>query len=145
LDVVSRGETPSGIAGTAERIRQKAAVGSALPLAGAPAPAATATSGREWDVRVNPVRKMRVPFDDYPYPDRDALPRALYDNRGNQRVSYPFAREYPAILIQSSRGCGLRCTFCEIISVFKVWQAHGAAYVVGEIEECVRKYGAREF
>ncbi len=51
----------------------------------------------------------------------------------------------PAILIQSSRGCGLRCTFCEIISVFKVWQAHGAAYVVDEIEECVRKYGAREF
>ena len=139
LDVVSRGERPSGIAGTAERVGR---VGNVIPIAGAPA---SAGAGREWTVRVNPVRKMRVPFDEYPFPDRDALPRSLYDNRSNQRVSYPFAREYPAILIQSSRGCGLRCTFCEIISVFKVWQAHGAAYVVSEIEECVRKYGAREF
>ena len=141
LDVVSRGERPNGIAGTAERVRR---VGNIIPIAGAQTSAGV-SDGRDWTVHVNPTRKMQVPFDEYPYPDRDALPRSLYDNRSNQRVSYPFAREYPAILIQSSRGCGLRCTFCEIISVFKVWQAHGAAYVVGEIEECVRKYGAREF
>src|SRR5438034_1103898 len=96
-------------------------------------------------VRVNPSTKPRVPFDEYPYPDRDCLLRRFYDDRRNQAVSYPFARDYPASLIQSSRGCALRCAVCVIISVFDVWQAHSPEYVVGEIAECVRKYGAREF
>ena len=56
LDVVSRGERPSGIAGTAERVGR---VGNVIPIAGAPA---SVGAGREWTVRVNPVRKMRVPF-----------------------------------------------------------------------------------
>jgi radical SAM superfamily enzyme YgiQ (UPF0313 family) len=143
LDAVSRGEVASGIAGTAERARR---IGDPTSTVSTPAGAAALpTDDDKGTIHVNPARRQQVPFDEYPYPDRDALPRALYDNRANQRISYPFARGYPAILIQSSRGCALRCTFCEIISVFKTWQAHSAAYVVGEIEECVRKYGAREF
>src|SRR2546426_638396 len=145
LATVDRGEEPTGIPGTCERMGARRhedhhqAVG---VIAGCGTCAESTTGGRavvEKDerVRVNPRAKPLVPFDEYPFPDRDCLPRRLYDDHRNQAISYPFARDYPAILIQSSRGCALRCAFCEIISVFDVWQAHGAEYVVAEIEECV--------
>jgi anaerobic magnesium-protoporphyrin IX monomethyl ester cyclase len=152
LDKVSRGGQLAGIDGTCERIGHTAqGVQSNVPLSTARVKLARLTqttntltaSGNQ--IRVNPSRKPKVQFDDYPYPDRDSLPRWLYDNPRNQAISYPFSRQMPAYLIQSSRGCGLRCTFCEIISVFDTWLAHSAEYVVGEMEECVRKYGTREF
>ncbi len=120
LDAVGRGGVPTGIAGTFE---------------------ADGAGG----FRENPPRVARIPFDEYPYPDRDALPRSHYENRSNQRVSYPFSKNHPALLIQSSRGCSMKCIFCQIIAVCGQWRAHGAAYVVNEMEECIRKYGTREF
>lgn len=152
LEVIGRGERPTGIDGTCERMPNETATKPATATPHADkvrlarlihAVETLTTSGHP--IRVNPSRKARVKFDDYPYPDRDSLPRDLYDNPRNQAASYPFSRQMPAYLIQSSRGCGLRCTFCEIISVFDTWFAHSAEYVVGEMEECVRKYGAREF
>lgn len=95
-------------------------------------------------VRVNPPRVPRVPFDDYPYPDRDALPRALYDGRRTQRASFPFSRGRPAVLVQGSRGCKLRCAFCDIVAVQDKLVAHGPEYVVDEIQHVVERYGARE-
>lgn len=152
LDKVSRGEQLTGIDGTCERIgNADQGLNSKGPLSAARVKLARLTqtentisvSGRP--IRVNPTRKSKVKFDEYPYPDRDCLPRVLYDNPRNQAISFPFSRQMPAYLIQSSRGCGLRCTFCEIISVFDTWVAHSPEYVVGEMEECIRKYGAREF
>lgn len=151
LNVVGRGEQPTGIEGTCERVAD-------LELGENPAQqpadkvklarllqAVVTSTANGAPIRVNPSRKSKVKFDEYPYPDRDCLPRELYDNSRNQAASYPFSRQMPAYLIQSSRGCGLRCTFCEIISVFDTWLAHSAEYVVGEMEECISKYGAREF
>lgn len=151
LDVVGRGERPTGIAGTCER---GASVGAEAVQVGEVAgkvklvqltDAVPTRTLKGLPIRINPSRQFKVKFDDYPYPDRDCLPRHLYDNPANQSASYPFARQSPAYLIQSSRGCALRCSFCEIISVFDTWYAHSPEYVVGEMEECVRKYGAREF
>jgi len=152
LDAIDRGEDPTGIPGTCEKVSAAPQIdhdreigASVVCVSCAQPTVGRAVAEKDERVRVNPRSKPRVPFDEYPFPDRDCLPRRLYDDRRNQGISYPFARDYPAMLIQSSRGCPLRCAFCEIISVFDVWQAHGAEYVVGEIEECVRKYGAREF
>jgi len=96
-------------------------------------------------MRKNPDRTPTVNFDDYPFPDRNAVPRKYYDNRTNQNVSYPFAREFPAVLIQSSRGCGLRCAFCQIISVYDKWYSHSNEYVVAEMKECIENFGTKEF
>jgi anaerobic magnesium-protoporphyrin IX monomethyl ester cyclase len=94
--------------------------------------------------RMNAVRVPRVPFDAHPYPDRDALPRALYDGRRAQRASFPFSRGRPAVLIQGSRGCKLRCAFCDIVAVQDQLVAHSPEYVVDEIQHVVERYGARE-
>jgi radical SAM superfamily enzyme YgiQ (UPF0313 family) len=94
--------------------------------------------------RMNPPRVPRVPFDDYPYPDRDAVPRDLYQDPAVQRASFPFARESPTFLMQASRGCRLRCAFCDIVAVHDQWTAHSPEYVVDEIAYVVERYGARE-
>jgi radical SAM superfamily enzyme YgiQ (UPF0313 family) len=119
LDHCDRGAPLTGIDGTCER---------------------TADGG----CRMNPPRVARVPFDAYPFPDRDALPRALYDGARTQGGAFPYAREHPAFLIQGSRGCQLRCAFCDIVAVQDTWNAHGPEYVVDEIQHCVERYGARE-
>lgn len=97
------------------------------------------------NIRRNEPRTFQIPFDEYPFPDREALPRSYYHTRSNQAVSYPFSRDFPATLIQSSRGCRMKCVFCQIVSVCSQWYAHSAQYVVEEMEECIRKYGTREF
>jgi len=119
LDRLDRGETLRGVPGTCERLDDGAC-------------------------RMNPPRVPQVPFDEYPYPDRESLPRAFYDDARTQGASFPFAREQPAFLIQGSRGCKLRCAFCDIVAVHDEWNAHSPEYVVDEIQHCVERYGARE-
>ena len=114
LDRVDRGAALSGIAGTCERGTQ------------------------------HPPRVPRVPFDAYPYPDRAALPRAPYDGARAQAASFPFARRRPALLVQGSRGCRLRCAFCDIVAVQSEWSAHSPEYVADEVQHCVEDHGARE-
>jgi len=104
----------------------------------------TCVRGASGKARTNAVRVPRVPFDEYPYPDRDALPRALYDGRRTQAASFPFSRGRPAVLIQGSRGCKLRCAFCDIVAVQDKLVAHSPEYVVDEIQHVVERYGARE-
>lgn len=104
----------------------------------------TCVRGASGEARMNAPRVARVPFDEYPFPDRDALPRALYDGRHAQRGAFPFARGRPAVLIQGSRGCRLRCAFCDIVAVHDQLVAHSPEYVVDEIQHCVERYGARE-
>lgn len=120
LDAVEGGRRPEGIEGTCDR-------------------------RADGSIRRNPPRSSKRTFDEYPFPDRDALPRHYYENRKNQAISYPFSQRYPALLLQSSRGCTMRCAFCQIVSVCREWRAHGAGYVVDEMQACIDKYGAREF
>lgn len=85
-----------------------------------------------------------IPFDDYPYPARDLVPRELYDSHSAQRRSWPFAHDCPALLMQGSRGCKLKCAFCDIVAVQDQWHAHSPEYIVDEIEHCIRAYGMKE-
>lgn len=92
----------------------------------------------------NAARVPRLHLDAHPFPARDLLPRALYDTPRAQRASFRFSRETPAFLLQASRGCRLRCAFCDIVAVHDRWSAHSPEYVVSEIQHCVEHYGARE-
>ena len=119
LDRVDRGESLSGIPGTCEMVDGEGA-------------------------RRNPEWVRRIPFNDYPLPARDMVPRELYDSPAAQASSFPFANRYPAILMQGSRGCRLKCAFCDIVAVQDKWNEHSPEYVVDEIEHCVSEYGIRE-
>jgi len=135
VDLVVRGEGEETFLDVLDHVDQ------GKPLVGIPG---TCSRGPGGEARMNPPRVARVPFDEYPYPDRDALPRAAYDGRRAQSVAFPFARERPAMLIQASRGCRLRCAFCDIVAVHDQLVAHSPEYVVGEIRHMVERHGARE-
>jgi len=135
VDLVVRGE------GEETFLEILAHVDHGAPLSGI---AGTCERASDGTCRMNPPRVPRVAFDDYPYPDREALPRALYDAPRTQRASFPLARERPAFLVQGSRGCRLRCAFCDIVAVHDQLNAHSPEYVVDEIQHCVERYGARE-
>lgn len=120
LDRVDRGERLSGVAGTCEL----------LP------------SG---EAHQNAERTRAVRFDEYPLAARHLLPRAGYDSPATQRASFPFAKRRPAVLMQGSRGCALRCAFCDIVAVQDTWNSHSPEYVVDEIQHCMEHYGYREF
>jgi anaerobic magnesium-protoporphyrin IX monomethyl ester cyclase len=119
LDRVDRGESLEGLPGTCER----------LPSGG---------------MRQNTERTRKIPFDDYPFPERDMLSREYYENPKTQRASFPFASRHPALLMQASRGCTLRCAFCDIVAIQNRWNNHSPEYVVDEIEHCVTRYGTKE-
>lgn len=120
LDCVDGNRRPTGIPGTCEMLDSGTA-------------------------RRNSARIRKIPFDEYPFPARDIVPRELYDSPGVQRKSFPFARENPAMLIQMSRGCNCKCVFCDIVSVQNKWIGHSVDYVLGEMEHCLEQYGTREF
>ncbi len=126
LDILNRKEQNkplSGIAGTCDKIDENGKL----------------------TYRLNPPRTPQVPFDDYPFPDRELVDRSAYDNPENQSRSFPYSKRSPVVLMQTSRGCTLKCTFCSIIAVSNKWRAHSAEYVVDEIEECMKSFGSREF
>ena len=119
LNRVERGERLTGIPGTCEQL----------------------ASGQ---IRQNPEWVRRVPFDEYPFPARDLVPRRFYENRKTQQASCPIGFRHPALLMQSSRGCTLKCAFCDIVAVQDKWNAHAPEYVVDEIEHCATRYGTKE-
>jgi radical SAM superfamily enzyme YgiQ (UPF0313 family) len=114
----------------------------ALPLTGVPGTCERLESG---EVRKNAPRIPKVPFDEYPYPARDIVPPEHYYGLSVQKKAFPLSREYPRFLIQASRGCTLRCAFCDIVAVQDKWRAHSPEYVVNEMQYLIENYGAREF
>ncbi|MCB0833730.1 MAG: radical SAM protein [Bacteroidetes bacterium] len=76
-------------------------------------------------------------MDDMPFPARDLLRNELYVR--------PDTGE-PQATIQTSRGCPSSCIFCltPLISGNQV-RHRSASNIVDEIEECVNKYGIRNF
>ena len=135
IDLVVRGEGEETFLDVLDHVARGAAL-DAIP--------GTCVRTPSGEARMNPPRVPRVPFDEHPYPERDALPRALYDGSAAQRAAFPFARGRPAMLVQASRGCRLRCAFCDIVAVHDQLVAHDPEYVLGEIRHCVERYGARE-
>lgn len=90
----------------------------------------------------NQRRERITNLDVLPLPDRNLLP---YLEPCIQKITYPFAKKLPATIIQSSRGCVMKCAFCDIISVWDKWISRSPDRVVGEIEYLNRNLGIKEF
>jgi anaerobic magnesium-protoporphyrin IX monomethyl ester cyclase len=88
-----------------------------------------------------------------PIQDLDALPfpaRHLFPTREAPSM-WPywdgFCQRRPAVQMHASRGCPFKCTFCLWISVIYdqgPYRTFSAKRIVDEMEEIVRRYGARE-
>ena len=80
-------------------------------------------------------------LDDIPFPARDLYELELYKSAPTKKVS-----NEDATPILTSRGCPYNCTHCPSKNIWhKLIRYRSADNVVDEIEECVNKYGLKEF
>ncbi len=88
---------------------------------------------------LNPRREFIKELDALPYPARHLL--APLNRYTPTPASY---KRLPLGVIISSRGCIEQCTFCDRAVFGNHYRARSAENVLGEIDELVDKYGARE-
>lgn len=90
-------------------------------------------------VKITKERKLIFKLDEIPFPARHLLPMNKYF------AAEVRSKNHPALSIISSRGCPNNCTYCGNETFFRnCWRAFSAEYVVNEIEELIKKYGAKE-
>lgn len=97
-------------------------------------PEANGSAGR---VKRNPGHPVLENLDEMPFPARDLLKNEIYisPDTGN-----------PLTVVHGNRGCPAHCIFCPagVISGFRV-RYRTPQNIVDEIEECIERYGIREF
>lgn len=96
---------------------------------------------KDGQIIFNPRRILIENLDDIPFPARDLFDLSIYYQAPTKQVSND-----PAGPILTTRGCAFNCTHC--ISQ-KVWgrspRFRSTANVIAEIEECINKYGIKQF
>ena len=94
-------------------------------------------NGAAPEVIRNPGHPLLEDLDSLPFPARDLLDNRLYRSpeTGN-----------PLTVIHGNRGCPSKCIFCPagVMSGYKV-RYRSPANIMAEIEECVTRFGLREF
>ena len=89
-------------------------------------------------------RLVRTPDADF-HRDLDALPFPARDLMPNHLYLRPDTG-HPMATIQTGRGCPCQCIFCPAPIVSgKVLRQRSPANIVDEVEECVTRYGIRDF
>lgn len=88
---------------------------------------------------LNPRREFIKQLDTLPYPARHLL--APLDRYTPTPASY---KRLPLGVIVSSRGCPQQCTFCDRAVFGNNYRVRSAQNVLGEFDELVDKYGAKE-
>jgi len=88
---------------------------------------------------LNPGREFIKELDALPYPARHLL--APLNRYKPTPASY---KKLPLGIIMTSRGCPNQCTFCDRSVFGNLYRQRSAENVLGEIEEVIYKYGARE-
>lgn len=89
--------------------------------------------------RLTTPRALIQDVDSIPYPARHLLPRL-----SAYRPTPASYRRLPLGVVMSSRGCPARCTFCDRAIFGSTYRARSVDNVMGEVEELVRRCGARE-
>lgn len=91
----------------------------------------------DYEIVENQRRPFNENLDDLPYPARDLIDNSLYirpDNNKKQAV------------IKVSRGCPYHCFFCLATPLNgRIVRKRSAENIIGEIRECVEKYGINNF
>jgi radical SAM superfamily enzyme YgiQ (UPF0313 family) len=77
--------------------------------------------------------------------DLDAVPRADYDLFLDRKRSYewsiPFTKHQPIFLMNTSRSCPYRCTFCDVRDIWgKLWTKQSPERVVDDMKYLKRTY-----
>ena len=92
---------------------------------------------RDGHYRQNATRELIQDLDALPFPARDLVNNSLYCPPPSKRVSLG-----PNTIISTSRGCPHNCGFCGSRSVWgRRVRFRSPESVVGEIQECIGKYG----
>lgn len=91
--------------------------------------------------RVNPKTKFIEDIDTLPFPARELVLLDKYYVIG--KAHGPSQNRWTPIL--SSRGCPYQCTFCTPKLWDRRYRVRTAENVLAEIEECIEKYGIKEF
>jgi radical SAM superfamily enzyme YgiQ (UPF0313 family) len=88
---------------------------------------------------ITPRREFIKELDGVPYPARHLLPPL-----SKYKPTPASYKRLPLGVIMTSRGCPYQCTFCDRAVFGNVYRQRSADNVLGEVEEVVAKYGARE-
>jgi anaerobic magnesium-protoporphyrin IX monomethyl ester cyclase len=92
---------------------------------------------RDGEVKINPEAPLIPDLDSLPYParhlfDLDAYP--LFDPAGQRMIT-----------VLSSRGCPYNCSFCFKGIVGRTYRHRSPDNVIGELQQCIERYGVRSF
>ncbi len=91
---------------------------------------------------VNKERALIADIDSLPFPARDLMPLHLYFPPPTKKVS----GEKNNANIVGSRGCPYNCTYCIATKIWRrKYRPRTPKNIVDEIEECINKFGLREF
>ena len=89
------------------------------------------------EVILNPPRPFNDNLDELPYPARDLIDNSLYIRPDNGKTQ---------AVIKVSRGCPYHCFFCLATPLNgRIVRKRSPENIVGEIRECVEKYGIKNF
>jgi magnesium-protoporphyrin IX monomethyl ester (oxidative) cyclase len=90
---------------------------------------------------INPKKEYIKNLDSLPFPDREIVNWKKYYEINEAHG--PTQKKWTPIL--SSRGCPFECTFCTSKLWNRNYRVRSSENVILEIEECVKKYGIKEF
>jgi anaerobic magnesium-protoporphyrin IX monomethyl ester cyclase len=103
--------------------------------------------GCAWRGSQGPVIEDRRPLienlDDLPYPARHLIDHSLYKGASSPGLDATLHRSTE---IFTTRGCLDKCTFCASHLVFgRYLRARSAENILGEVDQCMEKWGYRHF
>lgn len=93
------------------------------------------------DIIVTKTRQLIANLDEIPFPARDLFDLRRYYSAPTKKVSSELAGP-----ILTSRGCAFNCIHCISRSIWgRMVRFRSVENVIGEFEQCITKYGIKEF
>ncbi len=86
---------------------------------------------RDGEVSTKEARPLEANLDELPQPARDLIDSSLYWS--------VLAKRNPVTTAMTSRGCPMKCIFCDRPHLGKTFRYRSAGNVVDEMEDCVRR------
>ncbi len=86
---------------------------------------------RNGEVKSNGPRELESHLDDLPQPDRDIIDTGIYWS--------VLAKSNPVTTMMTSRGCPMKCIFCDRPHLGKSFRYRSAKSVVDEMEDCQKR------